>query len=203
MEGEAAPLFAPPATPTSSHRSPAAQFGLSPEENLTDFCAKPGEKGTTKQSHRAAQMSLKQRFKNVVNVISSTNSLSEAAGETRRSKTGSKRIKKAVMHVASSRQMNKLHPRNWYFLLLEVGWVALMVIVIGIYIVACLLNLGFSWIASEAMANPDEKSNFEVASWMTISNLVAIGYTGNIAPDTFLAFCLGTLQQVHKNKKYT
>ena len=40
---------------------------------------------------------------------------------------------KAVMNVASSRQMKRWHPKNWYFLLLEVGWGQLIAIFCAIY----------------------------------------------------------------------
>ena len=103
---------------------------------------------------------------------------------------------KAVMHVASSRQMNRWHPKNWYFLLLEVGWLQLVAIFCGIYAAVWVINLSFSLLAAQSMTNPDEESTFFVAAWMTISNLVAVGYTGSIGPDSFATFSLGIIQQL-------
>ena len=46
------------------------------------------------------------------------------------------------------------------------------------------------------LTNPDDESTFFVAAWMTISNLVAVGYTGSIGPDSFASFTLGIVQQL-------
>jgi hypothetical protein len=58
--------------------------------------------------------------------------VSNALGDTQ--KNAKREAKeKAVMHVASSRQMKRWHPKNWYFLLLEVGWAELIAIFCAIY----------------------------------------------------------------------
>lgn len=59
-----------------------------------------------------------------------------------------------------------------------------------------LLNITFSLLAANSMTNPDDESTFFVAAWMTISNLVAVGYTGSIGPSNFASFTLGILQQL-------
>jgi hypothetical protein len=59
-----------------------------------------------------------------------------------------------------------------------------------------LLNLSFSLLAAGSMTNPDDESKLFVASWVTISNLVAVGYTGSIEPNSFGGFTLGIVQQL-------
>ena len=102
---------------------------------------------------------------------------------------------KEVMHVASSRKMSKLHPKNWYFLLLEVRAVTLAFIFMCVYSTFWLMNVGFAVITAPTVNNPDDESKLFVGSWMTVSNLVGIGYTGNHYPLSFSSFAVGTLQQ--------
>ncbi len=67
----------------------------------------------------------------------------------------------------------------------------------SVFIRSCrLLNLTFSLLAANSMTNPDDESTFFVAAWMTISNLVAVGYTGSIGPNSFATFALGIMQQL-------
>jgi glutathione S-transferase len=130
---------------------------------LVAFCAQPGETGTTKQRNpamatqrttRSTRSSAKHQSpkpepqKLIRKSASENGGGGTAVGNWRRAGnavraantfTAAEKVQKrqskekAVMHVASSRRMKRWHPKNWYFLLLEVGWGQLVVIFCGIY----------------------------------------------------------------------
>ena len=187
---------------TTRQRQPskATQRNKSPASGKQRVQAPPAAVGVKafQESQRKAGVTAtpsRQRWKSSLVAVKAENNFKHAAKEGEKKRVRREK-EKAVMSVASSRQMNRLNPKNWYFLLLEVGWLTLLLIFVATYVGAWMLNLGVGLLVADVIANPDGWSTFEVTSWTTISNLVSGGYTGNLVPETFPAFLVGTLQQL-------
>lgn len=99
--------------------------------------------------------------------------------------------------VASSRKKS-LHPRNWYFLMLEMSWPKLVVFLTAIYAVFCLLFAALTVpILHGITKGNDTTLDSTVALWFATSNIVMSSYTDYYYPEENHSgvFLMGTFQQ--------